>query len=622
MNNFRELITTKTARKRLLFFLAGDIVLLFLSAVLSVYVRFNFKVSPDLRTFMWLFVCLSISVKVPVLYVFRLYNISWRFVSLDEALRLVFAVSFGEIILLLILLGMKIFGALDFFPRSVVLIDFLISLYFIGVFRLLKRIIRILMQKKGSDDMHKKTMIIGAGSAGEQIIRELLKSESEYYPVCIIDDDSSKLGTYIHGVKVVGNRGRIRKFAYLYGCDTVIIAIPTIFKKDLAEIVELVTGAGVKDIKVLPSILDIVNDRVNISDIRSIKLEDLLGRDVVKINTEEIKTMLEGKNVMITGAGGSIGSELCKQVSRFKPRKLVLYEIDETELFNITNELNRRFPDVECTDVVGDVKNGEKVQKILKENHVNIVFHASAYKHVPAMEKHPDEAIMNNIVGTYNVAKAAVECGVDKFILISTDKAVNPTSIMGATKRFSEFIVNSMNGNKTKFVSGRFGNVLGSRGSVIPIFEKQIRDGGPITITHPDMKRYFMLIPEACILVLEAGAIGKGGEVFVLDMGEPVNIEKMARQMLKLSGLIPEKDIDIVYTGIRPGEKLFEELLTAEEGTDSTKSEKIYRAKQRGKISRQIIEKYMDKLIDNKDNKEKIEEIFKEVIPTYKNMQK
>ncbi|NIA23807.1 MAG: polysaccharide biosynthesis protein [Proteobacteria bacterium] len=619
MGDFKELIKTKTAAKRLLFFLFGDIILLFISAVLSIYIRFNFKIPLELQSFVWMFASLSVIVKIPILYLFRLYNISWRFVSLDEAIKLVLAITVGEFTLFIILLALKSTGIMDFLPRSVILIDFLLSMYLVGIFRLSKRLVSIVLQRKITGNNKKKTIVIGAGSAGEQIIRELLKSNNEYYPVCIIDDDRSKLGMYIHGVKIVGDRNNIEKIAYLFGCDTAIIAIPTISKKNLNEIVEILQNAGIKEIKALPSILDIVNDRVRISDIRPVKLEDLLGREEVKINMENIRKMLEGKSVMVTGAGGSIGSELCKQIARFKPRRLILFEIDETELFNITNEFKKQFPYIEIADIVGDVKNRDKVSRVMKKYHTDIVFHASAYKHVPAMEKHPDEAITNNIVGTYNVAKSSVENGVEKFILISTDKAVNPTSIMGASKRFSEFIVNGFNATgNTKFVSVRFGNVLGSRGSVIPIFEKQIKEGGPITITHPDMRRYFMLIPEACILVLEAGAIGEGGEVFVLDMGEPVRIEDVAKQMMKLYGLVPGEDIEIVYTGVRPGEKLFEELLTAEEGTDSTKSEKIYKAKQKNTPSMGIIEKYIDQLVVNKYDRNKIDEILREIIPTYK----
>lgn len=619
MENFKDLIMTKTASKRFLFFLLGDIVLLFVSAVLSLYVRFNFKVPFELKTLLWMFASLSVIVKIPILYLFRLYNISWRFVSLDEAIRLVTAISIGELTLFVILFMLKSSGMIDFLPRSVVLIDFLLSLYFVGIFRLSKRLLSMMLRNKGANNNKKKTIVVGAGSAGEQIIREMLRSDSEYFPVGIVDDDKSKLGTYIHGVKVIGDRHKLRKFIDLYGYDAVIIAIPTIAKKDLSEIVEIVRTSGIGDIKVLPSILDIVNDRVKISDIRPVKMEDLLGREEVKINMEGIRVMLEGKSVMVTGAGGSIGRELCRQIGKFKPRRMILFEIDETELFNVTNELKRLFPYIEIADVVGDVKNIEKVSRVMKKYHPDIVFHASAYKHVPAMEKHPDEAIDNNIVGTYNVAKSSVENGVKNFILISTDKAVNPTSVMGATKRFSEFIVNGFNAiSDTKFISVRFGNVLGSRGSVIPIFEKQIEEGGPITITHPDMKRYFMLIPEACILVLEAGVIGEGGEVFVLDMGEPVRIEDVAKQMIKLSGLTPGEDIDIVYTGIRPGEKLFEELLTAEEGTDSTKHDKIYKAKQKDTPPLDTIEKYIEQLVACKDDRDEIDEIFKNIIPTYK----
>ena len=619
MENFKELIMTKTAAKRLIFFLVGDIILLITSAILAVYTRFNFRLPIGMVTFLWMLVFLSLIIKIPILYLFRLYNISWRFVSLDEAVRLVLAISIGEFVLFLVIGTIYFFGMIDYLPRSILLIDFLLSLFSIGGFRLSKRLIGILAQRKIASKAKKKTIIIGAGSAGEQIIRELLKSDSEYYPVCIIDDDKSKVGTYIHGVKVSGGRDKIEKCAYLYACDTVIIAIPTISKRDLNEIVGKIKKSGIEEIKILPSILDIVNDRVTISDIRPVRLEDLLGREQVKIDMKQIANMLEGKTIMVTGAGGSIGSVLCKQIAKFKPRKLILFEIDETELFNITNELTFSFPYIEFVDIVGDVKNKEKIDRVMGKCHPDMVFHASAYKHVPAMEKNPDEAITNNILGTYNLAKSAVEHGIKKFVLISTDKAVNPTSIMGASKRFAELIINSLNTEKkTRFISVRFGNVLGSRGSVIPIFEKQIKNGGPITITHPDMKRYFMLIPEACLLVLEASAIGEGGEVFVLDMGEPVFIRDIAKQMIELSGLKYEEDIEIVYTGIRPGEKLFEELLTAEEGTVSTKHEKIFKAKQKGAPSIKVIEHYIDELVDNKDDRTQIDRIFKELIPTYK----
>lgn len=621
MEDLKIFFTRKSARKRLILFFIGDILLLILSAFLSFYIRLGNDIFQSYLSLFHIFLIFSIVFKIPIIGLFKLYNISWRFVSLDEAIKLFMAITFGEILLYLTLYILHNTGVIFSLPRSILLLDYMLSFILIGIFRLFKRLVNIILLRRGNfyDSIVKKTLIVGGGSAGEQMIREFLKKDTEYYPMCIIDNNKDKWGTYIHGVKIVGGNENLEKSILYHKIDTIIIAIPTISYRQLKDIMKIVKRTGVDDIKVLPSITDIMNDTVSVNDLRPVKLEDLLGRKPVEIDNESINNMINERIILVTGAGGSIGSELCKQICRFRPKKLIMFEVDETDLFLVTTEIYKLFPYIEIVDVIGDIRNTKKIEYAISNYKPDIIFHSAAYKHVFAMEKHPDEAVTNNIIGTDNVAKAAVKFGVDRFIMISTDKAVNPTSIMGATKRVAEILVRSYNEiNSTKFISVRFGNVLGSRGSVIPIFQKQIEEGGPITITHPDMKRYFMLIPEACLLVLESAYRGKGGEVFVLDMGESVYIKDVAKQLVEISGLIWEKDIDIVYTGMRPGEKLFEELLTAEEGTTSTKHKKIFKAKQSANIPHSQIESYINKLVKNKHNRRKLDVILKELVPTYK----
>jgi FlaA1/EpsC-like NDP-sugar epimerase len=494
-----------------------------------------------------------------------------------------------------------------------------VSFFFASLIRVSKRI--YLEMFRGKKDS-KRAVIIGAGNTGERIVREL-KRDGKFNPVFFVDDDSNKIGTYIHNVPVLGKIKDLPALLKENKIEVAIIAIPSLSHKKVKEIFHLLVDTGVKDIKIVPSISKLPSQIVSVRDIRDISVEDLLYRNLVEVDYGNLERFLQGKKVLVTGAGGSIGSEIVRQLLKFSPASIVALEIDETELHNLSlevaEEVNRE--GIIFKPIIVDVKDEEKIKKIFIEKKPEIVFHAAAYKHVPLMEYFPKEAVKTNILGTYNVATAALESGVEKFVNISTDKAVNPTSIMGATKRLAEIICKALNELKrTRYISVRFGNVLGSRGSVIPIFLKQIKKGGPITVTHPEMKRYFMTIPEAVLLVFQAAAMGKGGEVFVLDMGEPVKIVKLAEELIKLQGLEPYEDIDIVFTGLRPGEKLFEELLTAEEGTDQTYHERIYVAKVKSSISKKQIEEIIVEFRKASEELDRIQikQILQKYVPFYK----
>jgi len=451
-------------------------------------------------------------------------------------------------------------------------------------------------------------------------VRDMARSpQSSYLPVGFIDDNPKKKHTLIHGTKVLGIMVDIPKVVKKFDIKTIIIAIASATSKDIRGIMEQVRKTNIKDVKVLPRLSDLMNGKVTLNDIRDISIEDLLGREPVKIDLRQVSSYLRNKIILVTGAGGSIGSELCRQIARLDPAKLIMLDIGETEIFNIDRGIKSEYPYLQILSIVGCIKDENKVKRVFRENNINIVFHAAAYKHVPLMEENPREAILNNIYGTKVVAKISSEFGVERFINISTDKAVNPTSVMGATKRVAENLILGLTSNSTSFISVRFGNVLGSRGSVVPIFQEQIKKGGPITITDYEMKRYFMTIPESVQLVMQAGAMGNGSDVFVLDMGDPVFINQIAEELIRLSGLEPDKDIPIVISGRRPGEKIFEELLTAEEGTTKTRHQKIFSAKITGKIDKKYLKK-IDRLIslarEDKDSGQ-LFSLLKELVPTY-----
>jgi FlaA1/EpsC-like NDP-sugar epimerase len=437
-----------------------------------------------------------------------------------------------------------------------------------------------------------------------------------------VDDNPIKKGVVIHGLKVLGRISDIPKVALENNIRQLIIALPSADNKTIKSAVELGRKAKIRKIKIAPPLSEIIKGQVSFRNLKDIGAEDLLGREQVTVNTKQIENFIKNKAVLITGAAGSIGSELARQVAKFKPSHLLLLDQDETGIFNILEELKSDFSSQNTEALVADVTDKEKINEIFKKFRPKIIFHAAAYKHVPLMEANPAEAVKNNIFGTKNLAEAAVDSGSESFIFVSTDKAVNPTSVMGATKRAGEMICQVFSQkNQTKFISVRFGNVLDSRGSVIPVFREQIKKGGPVTVTDPEMKRYFMLIPEACLLVMQSSAMGQGGEVFILDMGKPIMILDLAREMIKLSGFIPDKDIAIVFCGKRPGEKLFEEMLTAEEGTDATQNNKIFKAKLSA-INLQDLEKNLENLkniLKNNSGPEKIISALKSFIPYYKN---
>ncbi len=463
-----------------------------------------------------------------------------------------------------------------------------------------------------------RVMVIGAGSAGATIIHEMKVSDKiNYYPVCILDDDRYKIGQSIHGVSIVGDITRAEYFATKYKIQEIVIAMPSAGKKAQKRAIEFCQNTGCV-VKIVPAVYQFLNGSVSVSNLKNVDISDLLGREQIKVNLDEIASYISNKVVMVTGGGGSIGSELCRQIAIRKPKTLIIVDIYENNAYYIQQELKRKYPDLDLETIIASVRNKKRIDSLFEKYKPEIVFHAAAHKHVPLMEDSPNEAIKNNVGGTYNVADCAGRWGVKKFVLISTDKAVNPTNIMGASKRICEMIVQTMN-NKydTDYVAVRFGNVLGSNGSVIPLFREQIAAGGPITVTHKDIVRYFMTIPEAVSLVLQAGAYATGGEIFVLDMGEPVRIYDLAVNMIKLSGLVPFKDIDIKISGLRPGEKLYEERLMSEEGLLQTENKMISIGKpiefeQKGFFDK--IEKLCNEAYDETDS---IREQVSKLVPTY-----
>jgi FlaA1/EpsC-like NDP-sugar epimerase len=505
----------------------------------------------------------------------------------------------------------------------VLLVDYVFTFGLIGSLRISKRAAKEYLNKAGRLSQGKmKILIIGAGSAGEQIGREMLNSKkSKYFPIGFIDDDPAKRGLSIHGIKVLGTRKelpRIIKDGYI---DEVLVAIPSSNSKDIRQIVEIIRNSkeAIK-IKILPGIMDLVDGNITLSDIQEIQVEDLLGREPVEIDYSAIRGFINGKCTLITGAGGSIGGELSRTVLQFEPEKLILLDIDETELYYLMNRI--KSVSIETIPVIGDIRDRIKMEAVFERYRPQVIFHAAAYKHVPILEYYPEEAVKTNIIGTRLLGELAIKYKVERFVNISTDKAINPTSVMGATKRISEEMLKALNGkNGTKFISVRFGNVVGSRGSVIPVFKEQIRKGGPVTVTHPEMKRYFMVTSEAVLIVLEAAATGQGGEAYVLDMGEPIKIVDLAREMIKLSGHEPDVDIAIVYTGLRPGEKLFEEILGAEEGSEATEHAKIYRIRDSQPRDEKALWVAVDKLNElcaANCPREWIINHLREIVPTYK----
>lgn len=509
-------------------------------------------------------------VRIMSFYGFGLYHRLWRYASINELVAIVSSVTLSTLILV-------IYTSLvsPIFPKSIHMITWFLTIAVVGTSRLCFRLLSYTRHR--TTEICSRILIIGAGDAGAMIAREI---KHRYYNskkiIGFIDDDSYKQQKMIYGVKVLGKREEIKQIAEENQITEIIIAMPSVGGQVIRDIVSTCKQLNCA-VKILPGMYELIDGRVAVRQLRNVDLEDLLCREPVKLNIDKIADYLKNKRVLVTGAGGSIGSELCRQIAQLSPSMLILLGKGENSIYEIDRELREKYPDLSLLPTIADVRDKDRIQRIFTDYKPEVVFHAAAHKHVPLMEMQPVEAVRNNIYGTKTVAEAADRAGTGIFVMISTDKAVNPTSVMGATKRVAELIIQNMNRiSSTRFVAVRFGNVLGSRGSVVPLFKKQIALGGPITITHPDMKRYFMTIPEAAQLVLQAGAMAMGGEVYVLDMGEPVKIIDMACDLIELSGLTPHEDIELKFTGLRPGEKLFEELLTAEEGTTATKHQKIY----------------------------------------------
>lgn len=569
----------RTNRRRALFFLTVDIFLIALSMYGSFLLRFEFRFPPRYLEDLWVLLLIAPAVKIPIFYLQGLYRISWSYVSIQELLSVFQGVLYSFLLLGTALFILRDTPAFIGFPRSILFIDFFLTLVLIGGFRSAKRVYLQFVKRFPMEG--RRTLIVGAGDAGEQLLRSMLKSgRSDYLLVGFVDDDPGKVGTSIQRVKVLSTREEIPRVVEAYDVEELLIAMPSVPSKVIKETVELGRQAKVPSIKIPPDIGELLSGQVELADVREVQLEDLLGREPVRIDTREIEGYLKNKAVLVTGVAGSIGSELCRQIAKFQPKKLIMLDHEETVLFEIDWELKEKFPRLERVAILGDIKDEGKMGRIFAQHKPKVVFHAAAYKHVEMARKHPDEAVKNNILGTLNVGEAAINAGAERFILISTDKAVNPIGVMGMTKRVAEMIAQELNRRRaTRFSVVRFGNVIGSRGSVIPIFKEQIKHRGPVTVTHPEMRRYFMMTSEAVLLVLQVGAIEEGGEVFILDMGEPVNILDLAHEMIRLSGYEPDKDIPVIPTGPGEDEKLFEDILTAEEGTEATKHEQIFTAR-------------------------------------------
>lgn len=559
-----------------------------------------------------------VAVTVVVFYGCRLYHSIWRLASVAEFQMILTAYG----LLIAGYAGGAIFMGLHM-PGSYFLIGYILSFCMTTGIRFSYRLIRFYLNRLEMDRAGKldRVMVIGAGQAGQTLIKELINSKyTDVKVCCIIDDNPNKKGRVLEGIPIVGNRYDINDMVAKYNINRIIYAIPATTGKNRKDILNLCKDTGCR-MQTVPGVYQLVNEEVSVSTLRDVEITDLLGRAQVKVNNEEILRAIKGKTVLVTGGGGSIGSELCRQIAKSAPAKLVIFDIYENNAYEIQQELRRTYGDKLNMDVrIGSVRNTNRIEAIMETYHPDVVFHAAAHKHVPLMEDSPNEAIKNNVIGTYKTAKAAAAAGVKKFVLISTDKAVNPTNIMGASKRLCEMVVQMMNRKcpNTDFVAVRFGNVLGSNGSVIPLFKKQIAEGGPVTVTDKNIIRYFMTIPEAVSLVLQASYYAKGGEIFVLDMGDPVKIDDMARNLIRLSGYEPDVDIMVEYTGLRPGEKLFEELLMDEEGMQGTENELIHI----GKPIEMDDEWFEGKLaeLDEESRHEdgRIKEIVAGIVETYK----
>ena len=607
---------------RALFVMVLDIIGVYAAYFCALLFRFDFSYGGIPQQYYTGYLCLMpvwCVILVLVFFVARLYHSIWSFVSINEAVRVIASYLFITPLFVVssLLLGFRM-------PVSFYLAGTFGCVVFHIFNRFAYRLFRLVSGRgrtsRGNRSTDNRVMIIGAGDAGAMLAKELLNStKTNLIPVCFIDENKNKHGRSLYNVPIVGGSADIITKAAEYDVDTIIFAIPTASAAERKNYLKIANETGCQ-LRTLPGIYQIANGEVSVTKVRDVDLIDLLGREPITIDNESVFNMIKGKTILVTGGGGSIGSELCRQIAKHEPKQLIIFDIYENNAYEIQQDLLRKYKQLDLVTLIGSVRNTHRITSVMMDYKPDIVFHAAAHKHVPLMETSPNEAIKNNVMGTYKTAKAAAQAGVKKFVLISTDKAVNPTNIMGATKRICEMIIQMMDREtpNTSFVAVRFGNVLGSNGSVIPLFKKQIAEGGPVTVTHKDITRFFMTIPEAVSLVLQASYYAQGGEIFVLDMGDPVKIDDMARNLIKLSGLTPDVDIKIEYTGLRPGEKLYEEKLMAEEGMKTTDNKLIFI----GKPIEMNDEEFKKKLAklddDSKEDDENIKQYVMDIVPTYR----
>ena len=596
-----------------------DIMSIVVASFAALYVRFDFSFAGIPAEYLMKFeriIPFNILLTLLFFALWKLYKSVWRYASATELLNIVFATTCAAIaqIILCNVMNQKM-------PRSYYMIYWFLLFGMCCVIRFSYRILRLINSKRidrAEKENRNNVMLIGAGAAANAILKEIESSSYLNLNVkCIIDDNPGCHGKFLRGVPIVGGRDKIIDAVGQYAVDEIIFAIPSANTQTRKEILDICKESGCK-LRTLPGIYQLINGDVSVSKLKEVEIEDLLGRDSIEINTEEVLNYVSGKVVLVTGGGGSIGSELCRQIAGHHPKQLVIVDIYENNAYDIQQELIRKHPELNLQVLIASVRNTARINDIFATYRPNIVFHAAAHKHVPLMEVSPNEAIKNNVMGTYKTAKAADKYGAEKFVLISTDKAVNPTNVMGASKRICEMVIQMMNQkSETNFVAVRFGNVLGSNGSVIPLFKKQIAEGGPVTVTDPRIIRYFMTIPEAVSLVLQAGAYARGGEIFVLDMGKPVKILDLATNLIKLSGYKVGEDIEIKFTGLRPGEKMYEELLMDEEGLKKTANKMIFIGKPID-FDTEVFEKQLEELFLHAKQEDKdIRKEIKDIVPTY-----
>lgn len=613
----RRIINFRSSKTRMMILALVDIATMIMNSYLALILRheghyswIDDKYINSIQSYM----IINIVTTLIIFIILNLYNNVWSFIGVHEELMIVVACTLSTAFQGL---GMEVF-MLEV-PRSYYVFYLFLMVTTTTItrfsYRMLATVKHGLKRNRGKIV---NTLVIGAGEAGSVIVQEIKSSKYlNRNVVGIIDDNPSKKGKYLHGIKILGNRNDVKRLAEKYDVQEIILAIPSASAKDTRDILKICNETECK-LKVLPGMYQLITEEVSVSKLKEVSIEDLLGRDTINIDVESVCNHVNNQVVMITGGGGSIGSELCRQIAAHNPKLLIIFDIYENTTYDIQQELIKKYPSLKLETLIGSVRNTKRIESVIERYRPNIIYHAAAHKHVPLMEDSPNEAIKNNVFGTYKTARAADKYGVKRFVLISTDKAVNPTNIMGASKRICEMIIQTFSRySATEYVAVRFGNVLGSNGSVIPLFKKQIAEGGPVTVTHPDIIRYFMTIPEAVSLVLEAGANAKGGEIFVLDMGEPVKIADLAKNLIRLSGYKLGEDIEIKYTGLRPGEKLYEELLTKEEDLKKTANALIFVGKPLEFDEVHFLSKLKE--LEEKANSEsyEIKELVADIVPTY-----